>query len=365
MGLIRFLLAVSVIIAHSTPIFGIRLVGGQTAVQAFFILSGFYMALVLNEKYIGENNSYKLFITNRLLRLYPIYWTVLILTVLFFLMVLIFTNDTSNSILYNYIRHDKDLGLSSYLLLMFSNTFILFQDVIMFLGVGSDKNLIFVSNFYITDPMLWTFLFVPQAWSVSIEIMFYLIAPLLLKRNLVLISILTIMTFVVRILFYRNGFNQDPWTYRFLPFELGYFFLGTLSYHVYVKIRRFKISKSTLITVFSIILFYSVTYPQFGNISNYIYLLIFALSLPFIFILTKNSKLDSYVGNLSYPMYISHLFIFYVVRIISLPYVKNSGIKLTFMTIILSILLHELVSKRIELFRQRRLKPKEIGFIKD
>jgi len=363
MGLIRFLLAVSVIIAHSTPIFGIRLVGGQTAVQAFFILSGFYMALVLNEKYIGENNSYKLFITNRLLRLYPIYWTVLILTVLFFLMVLFFNSDTNNSILYNYIKHNKDLGLSSYLLLMCSNAFILFQDAIMFLGVGSDRNLIFVSNFYSTDPMLWTFLFVPQAWSVSIEIMFYLIAPLLLKRNLVLISVLAIITFGIRILFYRNGFNQDPWTYRFFPFELGYFLLGTLSYHIYIKIRRFKISKTTLITIFSIVLLYSVIYPRFGNIGNYIYLLIFAISLPFIFILTKDSKLDSYIGNLSYPMYISHIFIFFVVRIINLPFLTNSGIKLTFITVILSVLLHEIISTKIELFRQRRLKLKEVGFV--
>ena len=52
MGLIRTLLAISVVLAHSSPIFGIKLVGGQVAVQAFYMISGFYMTLVLNEKYV-------------------------------------------------------------------------------------------------------------------------------------------------------------------------------------------------------------------------------------------------------------------------------------------------------------------------
>ena len=48
MGLLRLILAISVVIWHSSPIFGISLVGGQAAVQAFYIISGFYMALILN-----------------------------------------------------------------------------------------------------------------------------------------------------------------------------------------------------------------------------------------------------------------------------------------------------------------------------
>jgi len=61
MGLLRLILAISVVLAHTSYIFGFGLVGGQAAVQAFYIISGFYMALVLNEKYIGENRSYYLF----------------------------------------------------------------------------------------------------------------------------------------------------------------------------------------------------------------------------------------------------------------------------------------------------------------
>src|SRR5438093_7095325 len=78
MGMFRFLLALSVVIAHTKAIYGYELIGGYLSVNSFFIISGFYMAFILNEKYIGKNSSYRLFITNRFLRIYPIYWLTLI-----------------------------------------------------------------------------------------------------------------------------------------------------------------------------------------------------------------------------------------------------------------------------------------------
>src|SRR3569623_308588 len=77
MGFLRVLLALSVLIAHSEEFLGIKLIGGRLAVETFFIISGFYMSLVLSEKYGHIKNSYKLFISNRFLRLLPVYWVVL------------------------------------------------------------------------------------------------------------------------------------------------------------------------------------------------------------------------------------------------------------------------------------------------
>ena len=92
MGAIRLLLALSVVAVHGGAIFGFSMVGGQIAVQSFYIISGFYMSLILNEKYIGVNNSYRLFLTNRLIRLYPIYWSVLLGTIIACAGVAIVTN---------------------------------------------------------------------------------------------------------------------------------------------------------------------------------------------------------------------------------------------------------------------------------
>jgi len=44
MGVLRLLLAVSVMLCHA----GLQLVDGVTSVRTFFMLSGFYMALVLS-----------------------------------------------------------------------------------------------------------------------------------------------------------------------------------------------------------------------------------------------------------------------------------------------------------------------------
>ncbi len=81
MGLLRLLLAISVVLAHLQFIFGYSLIGTRPAVQSFFIISGFYMSLILTEKYVGKKGSYFLFISNRFLRIFPIYWLTLILTI--------------------------------------------------------------------------------------------------------------------------------------------------------------------------------------------------------------------------------------------------------------------------------------------
>jgi len=46
------------------------------AVEAFFIVSGFYMSLILTQKY-GDKGLW-LFYSNRLLRLYPLYLSMLL-----------------------------------------------------------------------------------------------------------------------------------------------------------------------------------------------------------------------------------------------------------------------------------------------
>src|SRR3954453_14268219 len=62
------------------PLLGIPSIPGDTAVQSFYAISGFYMALVLNETYSAKNSTYSLFLTNRFLRLFPAYAVVALAT---------------------------------------------------------------------------------------------------------------------------------------------------------------------------------------------------------------------------------------------------------------------------------------------
>ena len=92
MGILRFLLALSVIASHASgvgiplpnekqyPMWASYLIDGRHSVALFFIISGFYMAMILNTKY--QNNTLR-FYGNRFLRLWPTYIIVLILACIF------------------------------------------------------------------------------------------------------------------------------------------------------------------------------------------------------------------------------------------------------------------------------------------
>lgn len=91
MGLIRFLLALSVVIVHSSPLLGLEIIPGSQAVHSFYIISGFYMTMIFVEKYEGTERPLYYFFSNRVLRLYPLYLLVIILTVLLSLPLVVMT----------------------------------------------------------------------------------------------------------------------------------------------------------------------------------------------------------------------------------------------------------------------------------
>jgi peptidoglycan/LPS O-acetylase OafA/YrhL len=368
MGILRLLLAISVVIAHSGSIFGFNLVGGQIAVQTFYIISGFYMALIINEKYIGINNSYKLFITNRLLRLYPVYWVVLILTVLFSVITAIYTNGDNWGEISSYIKYSDSMNFTSFIFLIFTNLFIFFQDVVMFLGLNISNGLLFfTSNFTKTDPQLYSFLLVPQAWTIGVELTFYLIAPFLVKKGSKIIVGLLFLSILLRVILFNYGLNKDPWSYRFFPTELVFFLLGIMSYKIYSKIKDINIKIVYLKIIFAGVLIFTVFFsflPVPLIFKAGVYLGLFFLCLPFIFVLTKKMKKDAYIGDLSYPIYISHLLVISFITQLGLKSGVYKGLILTVSTILFSILLNELLSKRIDKMRQGRLKPVYNNLIK-
>ncbi len=355
MGIIRVLLAISVVIAHTNKIFGFGLVGGQIAVQVFYIISGFYMTLILNEKYIGINNSYKLFISNRLLRLYPIYWTVFILTLITSIGLYIISSGHSFGKLQPYFDNISMMNFGSIFFLILTNIILLFQDWVMFLGIDLNSGgLFFTSNFRETKPALYHFLIIPQAWTIGIEITFYLIAPFIVKKSVRVVCLLILSSVLLRVLIYASGFKHDPWTYRFFPTELLFFLLGTIAYHGYKKIEVLNIKGTYLkIIYFSVLIFtFSFSWIPF-QYKTYLYMGLFFLSLPFIFILSKKWKIDRYIGELSYPVYICHMLVLMMVEYTGFDI--NQGVITIVISILLSVLLNELIAKKIESIRQSRV----------
>ncbi len=359
MGIFRTFLAICVIIEHTHPTWKIEFLSGQVAVKTFFIISGFYMSLILDSKYVGKN-SYKLFITNRFLRIYPLYWAVLILTILVSVISGLITHNWLQLEPYGTLHHN--MGLGAYMVSIISNLIIFGQDVVMFLGLNIKTGGIFLTNnFRNVDHAFYIFLFVPQAWTLSLELMFYLIAPLVLNKNIWLLLCIMAASLLLRCHIYKGlGWTWDPWTFRFFPTELLFFLLGNLSYRIYRSIkdkrRYLRISKFVTCLFFLIVFLYPNIYLRGQHDLTFTpYYFLAFLSLPFIFNLTKNSKIDNRIGELSYPIYLVHNIIIWL---IGLKFSVEANNFSTTLTIIFSILtafiLLKLIVDPIDKFRQLR-----------
>jgi peptidoglycan/LPS O-acetylase OafA/YrhL len=81
MGFIRFYFAIAVVLVHSTPFCVYFGISPDVAIRIFFMVSGFYMSLILSEKYIG-NVGLRAFYEGTVLRILPIYYAALLFTIL-------------------------------------------------------------------------------------------------------------------------------------------------------------------------------------------------------------------------------------------------------------------------------------------
>lgn len=293
MGLLRYLLAVCVVAAHTAPIFNIPFIPADVAVQAFFIISGFYMAFILEEKYGYGWSQYWLFISNRWLRLLPLYWFLLYGAVLLSALVLFLFNK---GILVQFFEYSHQLSPMTLAFLVISNVMILGQDSILFMG----KDM---------TPTLHSFVFIPQAWSISIELMFYLIAPIIFAKGWRLPFIIMLASFGIRWLLIMQGLTYDPWTYRFFPSELGFFMMGYFSYLLYKKLAWIKRNLSLWQMYGGIVSSLMIFGWLFTYTSSWqwLFFLLIMAALPVLF--SSSNNMDRLLGELSYPVYLSHLLI--------------------------------------------------------
>lgn len=167
MGLIRLLLAISVIQAHTSSFLGYSIANGLVAVQVFYIFSGFYMFMILTEKYTSIKSFYK----SRFLRIFPTY---LIITIPLLIASLSFGKT--------YSENFSILNIYSQIFIIFTNIFIFFQDIVMFLAVNTDDGTLFFTKSFLKESFpLYKLLITPQAWTLGVELTFYILVPFIVK----------------------------------------------------------------------------------------------------------------------------------------------------------------------------------------
>ena len=343
MGFLRLLLALSVVSAHliDDPLF--NLVGGTVAVKTFYIISGFYMAMIINSY---KNNIS--FFKSRYLRLFPVYFACVLIA--------FYLGDGATAHNQKLFNNDQ-VPLATHLFLLFTNIFIFFQDLVMFISV-KEGEFFFTSDFQSSTPPLYHFLFIPQAWTLGIELSFYMLAPLMIKKkNIKLIIFLIFISLTLRFLLILFDFKGDPWTYRFFPSELALFLLGSLSYYIFSDLN-IKISKVKIYLIYTLIVIFTFSYSFISLPGrSIVYFFLVASTLWFIFQLTKNSKIDRFIGELSYPVYCSHLFInSYIFNKIN--FFNNSDISFLtsflkiFIVIIISAIIYSLIQIPVDRYRK-------------
>jgi len=337
MGIIRLLLAASVLSIHFNPSAGFSNFGEVLAVNAFFIISGFYMSLIINEKYNLKHNSYWTFLTNRFLRIYPIYWIILILTILF-----------------NYFL------LKS----VASGNIFLYRPIF---DIISDFTLLIRTDYFNLNAIFGNSPTIIVAWTLVIELTFYVLAPFIVKRKLWIIILLAVLSLLAKYgVAYYEMLRRDYHKPGFFLASLCFFMLGVVSYRIYVRIKNRKIPKKLSVSALLFLIFLIVFWRSIPSIFSYHqfylkdwgYYFFLTASIPLIFLLFKSNPLESLLGKISYPVYVSHVLVGDFLH-------HNFGLKtgnlnafavIFIATIIFSFLLVRFVDEPIDKYRQNRLK---------
>ena len=353
MGSLRTFLALTVVIGHS---YDFVFTGAALAVQIFYLISGFLISYIL-----VEARSYDRplpFYLNRFFRLFPIYWVTAVGTIIT-LAAAQWLLGNSPPAVETFAALDWDARLA----LIFSNLFIFGQDWIMFTAV-TDGVFQFSGDYRDTDVMVWQGLLIPPAWTLGVELSFYLIAPFILfSKRLMILLFLASLT--LRLTFIWAGFGlQDPWHYRFFPTELAVFLAGALSHQVLMPWLRARglLSAPWAHGATLLVFGYCVVYfllPYRGT-QTVLLLVLVTAALPFLFDFQRRHRWDRRIGDLSYPIYITHWSIMVPVSVIWDTMKGTTDYKgwdetfaLIVLTLVASLLLNWLIADPIEKVRAR------------
>ncbi|MEO5910948.1 MAG: acyltransferase [Pelobium sp.] len=247
---------------------------GQRGVQLFFIVSAFTIFYSWGEKSKKESTPYRNFYLRRFFRIAPVYYLILILT---------FLKNSSNISTLDFISH-----------FFFINGFI----------PNYNNSILFVE------------------WSITVEIIFYLLVPILFKiinslyKAIFLLIISLIITYLCNSIVQSSIFFHSTLIKKF--FETSFinqfpvFCIGIVTYQLIMHLKNANIGKysSLLIIVAGMMVFsfagISVKFFQNHIIFSFIFSIIF-IALSFNPLKLLVNKITSYIGKISFSIYLIHL----------------------------------------------------------
>jgi peptidoglycan/LPS O-acetylase OafA/YrhL len=301
MGALRLFLAVCVAYGHSgLLLFGVRLIDPFKAVMVFFAISGFLITYVLQAKYC-HGAWRKTFWINRALRIYPAYLTMLALTIAAGIAGIVdlgYGYGRFGSPLHNLITYFDGATPLTRAILWGSNVTTLGLDAMRALRFDPSTGSLVLQGGISGRG----FALMGQAWTLGTELLFYALAPFIVRRietiaaALLLCAALSVtrLPIVFPLLIGDEvGFAGEN-GYGYLPFFLA----GAAMCHAWRGTWR------ELSVALGALLFLAVIEQR--DIFYAVFIVAAVTALAPLFSLTRRWALDSFLGELSYPVYITH-----------------------------------------------------------
>jgi peptidoglycan/LPS O-acetylase OafA/YrhL len=304
MGSLRFLLALSVAGGHIAGMFGFGaswIMPGSRAVQIFYIISGFLMALILNGKYADTPFGNWIFYTNRAVKIYVPYLAILAATLA---VCLISKVISGNALLLSvWFSEAGNMSISAWAFALLTNVFIIGQEwgYLLIYRAGS---LFYDLQAFAKPPIAAQFTVIAPAWTLSIELMFYVLAPFIVRRHILLIAALAFTSHYFRFEAYHFGYYSEATNYRFFPFEFSLFLYGAICFRLGRLLPQINVGwsvASTAVTILTIVFL-----PRYFLEHQYQLYAITGALLPALFDFSRRNNWDRSLGELSYPLYLVH-----------------------------------------------------------
>jgi peptidoglycan/LPS O-acetylase OafA/YrhL len=287
MGLLRLFLALVVALSHLQNDYlsgyGFAVdwhwflgINAGFAVMWFYMISGFLISMVLEKKYPRSVAGILSFYAARIVRIFSLYWPILFIFIIFF------------------IKIRQKFFDASY--------FDQFTNIFLF---GADWRFAFAAYPNLHADALPTELW--QAWTLGAELTFYALAPLLLRSWKLTVGLL-ILSGIIRAIcvFEVDGFSTT-WTYMFFPTILIFFLLGHVARSAAVRWPIFgRTGAGAILLTLSFGSLLIDGPADWDSIRFWIAALCFAAALPGVFAVTRTWRSLNALGDLSYPLYLTH-----------------------------------------------------------
>ncbi len=252
---------------------------GHIAVISFFVLSGYVITWVLKSKYPQNKAGINAFFIGRAIRIYPLYWTILLgyVAVLF--------------VVPGVVPEDKLISFFSFNRLV--GDFLLFPYGVV--------------GFFLTNNHYAYGMINLPAWTLPYDLVFYLIAPWMVMKKRILLGI--IMLELLYLLFLSHLAPSVPqfksWHSLYLTTghsQLLAFSVGSLAWYYHnVRISAWLLGGAIAFMLYLVFMPYKLTNLYLNH------LFVILLTVIVVLGLKKRNRLDNFLGKLTYSTYLLHM----------------------------------------------------------